>query len=119
MSTRAAIIIKDETNSIRLYHHHDGYVSGVGFDLLERYRKKLDDTAMCLDIEEIANELVKDSSDEYEIAACLHGDEEYLYTIDIQNREITVQQGFCDDNGEFKVDQAYTYDEIKTRWEEA
>ena len=33
MSTRSEILIKGKNgNSIKLYHHHDGYIEGVGFD---------------------------------------------------------------------------------------
>ena len=44
MSTRSVIRIKEKqygkTNKLDLYHHHDGYIEGVGFDLMRRFYDK-------------------------------------------------------------------------------
>lgn len=117
MSTRSEIIIKDEKYTNRLYHHHDGYISGVGFDLLNRYAEKLDNPEIYLDIDDIATELVKDASDEYEISAYPHGDIEYSYTIDLTKREITAKSGYVNDDGEFQTEHEYSYQYIKEQRE--
>lgn len=79
MSTRANIILYDRWGSapIYLYHHHDGFFEGVGRDLVKRLDgRKSGWCASC-----IANELVKDCEDEYEITVGVHGDVEYIYKI--------------------------------------
>lgn len=83
MSTRCNIIIKSETDypDIILYHHHDGYPQGVGYDLYCRLNS-ITGTWYATDI---ANNLVKEADDEYEITCDIHGDIEYLYTIDCKN----------------------------------
>ena len=44
MSTRCVIRIKEKqygkVNKLDLYHHHDGYIEGVGFDLMRRFYDK-------------------------------------------------------------------------------
>ena len=85
MSTRCNIIIKDRRDRIILYHHHDGYPSGVGSDL-----KKFLATFQDWQIRQhghwkITNDLVKNNAglndDEYEISPRLHGDIDYCYVI--------------------------------------
>ena len=34
--------------------------------------------------------MVKDANDEYEVTSCIHGDIEYLYTIDTKKKTITM-----------------------------
>lgn len=114
MSTRATIIIRqkdvdDESkyNEIRLYHHSDGYPDGIGADLKD-YLKNHNDCAdpkfgVIWDGEIIATELVRgkcmtneytDGSGRtfpdmgYECALCQHGDEEFGYIIDCDERTI-------------------------------
>ena len=97
MSTRACIRIKERISEgsskkdceIILYHHHDGYPSGVGSDL-KRYIAEEVSTWTFWNPEAIATDLVrgiiKDSDGEpdlsYEVAICEHGDCEYGYVID-------------------------------------
>ena len=103
MSTRAnAVIKKTEKNGYvsyaHLYHHHDGYCSGVGKDLSEymaeigvmpdeEKKKVLEDPVS------LAKWLSHDDRhDEYEYEGTsvnLHGDIEYLYVIDLTNKTIT------------------------------
>lgn len=84
MSTRAHIRIKDGRDLFLLYHHHDGYPEGIGVDLKKFLSAK---NYWCGDC--IANELVKSKDDdEYEITSCLHGDEEYIYVIDCNNKTL-------------------------------
>lgn len=87
MSTRCNIIVKSEYEEwpdIILYHHHDGYPSGVGYDLFSRLQK-INGSWFS---DDIANLLVKDTKDEYEITVAIHGDIEYLYTIDCKNKTL-------------------------------
>lgn len=99
MSTRCNIVLKTGRRffkDIYLYHHHDGYPEGVGADLVER----LKDHFTGLRVEDIANKLVKDLDDEYEITTCLHGDIEYLYVIDEEDKSLyykPVDFGWDDD----------------------
>lgn len=85
MSTRCNIIVKRKGyQDIILYHHHDGYPSGVGYDLYSRLEQIEGHWYEC----DIANSLVKDLDDEYEITSCIHGDIDYLYTIDCDKEEL-------------------------------
>ena len=99
MSTRCNIVLKTGRRffkDIYLYHHHDGYPEGVGADLVNR----LKDHFTGATVEDIANKLVKDLDDEYEITTCLHGDIEYLYVIDEEDKSLyykPVDFGWDDD----------------------
>lgn len=120
MSTRSEIIIKSHGKSVKLYHHHDGYISGVGFDLLERFGKKLDDPKYFISGSDMANILVKDADDEYEITLGNHTDIEYQYTIDIDARTITAVAGdWWEDYEKPEIYKRYTYADIKKKYEEA
>lgn len=89
MSTRCNIVIKHKGyNDIILYHHHDGYPQGVGYDLHSRLKK----IEGCWYETDIANGLVKDAEDEYEITSCIHGDIDYLYTIDCNTKTLKCNQ---------------------------
>ena len=77
MSTRCNILIRGYKHTFTLYHHHDGYPEGVGADL----KRRMAGTSFRAD--GFANLLVKDQEDEYEIAASLSNDIEYLYTVDL------------------------------------
>ena len=86
MSTRATIKITEKKDTIRIYHHHDGYPEGVGHDL----KKYLGNIRYGWDAFHIANDLIKlEDDDEYELTPCIHGDEEYLYLIDCDKKELT------------------------------
>lgn len=84
MSTRCNIILNGyaRDKKIYLYHHHDGYPSGVGADLAEFLKQRGCKKDGRWDEELIATALVKKQDDEYECSAGLHGDIEYLYVID-------------------------------------
>ena len=65
MSTRCNIIIKDRRDKIILYHHHDGYPSGVGSDL-KKYLATFQDWQIRQHGRwKIANDLVKNKLGEY------------------------------------------------------
>ena len=88
MSTRCCVQVKQtfgeaqdadkEVRSVMLYHHHDGYPQGVGYDLWRRLIKYTGSW----DIDWLVNHLIKDPEDEYEYTAFNHTDIEYLYVID-------------------------------------
>ena len=87
MSTRCNIVIKatDLDNGLRnewakviLYHHHDGYPEWIGKRLTE-FIDEFNGDGM----DDFVNKLLKDKNDTgYEYTHTLHGDIEYLYTID-------------------------------------
>lgn len=87
MSTRSNIVLKSKSETIYLYHHHDGYPSGVGVDLMNRFYDLMKSGRM-FDIYNISNELTKDEDDEYELTNGLHGDIEYVYEIDVVENTI-------------------------------
>jgi len=95
MSTRATILIKSEKKkeSVRIYHHCDGYPEGIGSDM-----KDFLETICYWDVYEIANDLIKGRcgilvgnrrDDGYELTSCQHGDEEYAYLIDCDTKTLT------------------------------
>lgn len=87
MSTRANIILEEMGNHLWLYHHSDGYPSYLGEYLMKfMATKHKKDYA---DIYDIANELFKLSEDSgFELTSQRHGDIEYLYIINIENKTI-------------------------------
>lgn len=90
MSTRASIRINAKGEKpICLYHHCDGYPDGVGSEL-KTFVKEYNG---CWDPYFVATTIIKGayhSLDEtYELTPCIHGDEEYLYVIDCDEKTIT------------------------------
>lgn len=89
MSTRCNIIVKSKSEEVILYHHHDGYPEGVGVALLNKVTPLLKDNRYYNDVEDIVNALIKDKDDdEYEYTSALHGDIEYIYEIDVDQKTI-------------------------------
>ena len=99
MSTRANIRITDGEDQILLYHHCDGYPEGVGAELKEFLKDK-----RYWDAERIASGLatMKDRWNQYpyECAICLHGDEEYVYVIDCDQKTLTCYKHGWDESYE-------------------
>ena len=91
MSTRCNIIVKDKYDKFWLYHHCDGYPEGVGADLVKRFQGLFEKDEKYF-AEDICNELIKDSSDNYELTGGEHGDIEYLYTLDLERKELYYRQ---------------------------
>lgn len=87
MSTRSTITIKGNYATLKLYHHCDGYPEGVGFDLMNRFYKKFQNE-IYPDFNDVCNNLVKDTNDEYEITEYNHVDREYEYEIDTEAKTI-------------------------------
>ena len=90
MSTRCVIRIKrGSVGSVDIYHHCDGYPSGVGVWLLDTIERWFvgRPAGHVLDSEIPANRLVKNedeklNDDGYEITLAKHVDLEYFYEID-------------------------------------
>lgn len=91
MSTRATILILEKNEpDVHIYHHCDGYPEGVGSDL-KHYLNSLKHNWRAHDI---AAALIDGSAIEndrcgYEPTSCQHGDEEYAYLIDCDNKTLT------------------------------
>ena len=92
MSTRCNLLIRHQGIQVCLYHHHDGYPEGVGAELCEiffdRFTKK-DSAPFYLD--GVVNSLIKNYQG-YEWSSALHGDIEYLYTVDLERRTIICEE---------------------------
>lgn len=86
MSTRCHVIVEKGNNKTYLYHHCDGYPEGVGAELKDFIIHA--NTKVFSTIEEFCNNLI-DYSDEYRIDAYCHGDEEYIYTINLDSNQLT------------------------------
>lgn len=84
MATRATILIKRNEEQYHIYHHYDGDPEGIGRDL-KAYLKECSYWFPA----DIANDLVKGrvaNDDGYKITMCQHGDEDYAYLIDCNEK---------------------------------
>lgn len=86
MSTRSVVIIKNKDKEVWLYHHYDGYPEGVGMDLM--YRSNSNKFTNNWVETDIANLLIKDKDECYEITNSYHKDIEYLYIVDCEDKQI-------------------------------
>ena len=80
MSTRANVILKKGNRKIYLYRHCDGYPSGLGKELKECINKD--------PIETIFN-IFENTG--VELTNGIHGDIEYLYTVDLDDLTINCE----------------------------
>ena len=80
MSTRCHIIVKENNKETFIYHHHDGYPSGVGAEL-EGLLAKCEHAN---DFNDLAHR-IELLGGEYEIDGGIHGDEDFIYTIIVNN----------------------------------
>ena len=142
MSTRANVIIKDESDKLYFYRHSDGCPEGtmpslniflnwikegkignnisqsagwliilgaIEYNTIPKYKIEKTKYSSYGDIESIR----KGESDgmswkvgAYEPTTCIHGDIEYLYTIDLIKKEIEVKERVYNDDytkSEFKL----------------
>lgn len=84
MSTRCQVRIKYDGFAVNLYHHCDGYFSGVGADLRERVVQALENGWSPF---RFLAQLLEDR--EYETTDAPHGDIEYFYMLDFDKGEFT------------------------------
>ena len=82
MSTRCNLLVESGETKLFIYHHHDGYLEGVGRDLLDRLKKLLaSDVGKWARAHEFVTGLLSDKNEEYEVTVGWHGDIEYSYRI--------------------------------------
>ena len=122
MSTRSEILVKCSFGQCKLYHHHDGYIEGVGFDLFQRFFSTKEEGFNrkygTPHIDDIVNTLVKDAKDEYEVTVAKHTDIEYFYEIDVDKKTLTEWQAHYhydkkENQSILKKDVKYSFDDIK------
>ena len=94
MSTRANIVIKQGARKTYLYHHHDGYMEGLG-QALKKYVEGHDVS----DPGRTARSLLRgdarvydDGHNEMERTNGIHADAEYVYTIDSDRGTLSVKR---------------------------
>ena len=90
MATRSNIVIKSGKKKTYLYHHWDGYPEGVGEDLknyLQNRNKEMNGEEITKELLDGIEGKLGDEKDEgkdkaYKKTDGIHGDVEYIYTID-------------------------------------
>lgn len=92
MSTRTNIKIVGGIGSILLYKHHDGYPSNM-IPFLTKWMKESK-----YSVEHVVMEMITNT--ECRPAACLHGDIEYYYEMDLEAQEIRSFKVSSDENFE-------------------
>ena len=110
MSTRANIVIKNESNDgksltsvkyVQVYHHFDGYPTGVGEEIRELlYKHFVEEQSKDMSVDSLYKMFIETNTDEMYPGYCLdiatndiwdvrlHGDIEYLYVIDIDEESV-------------------------------
>jgi len=105
MSTRANIIIKDGNEKLWFYRHSDGYPEGT-LPTLNKFLNLIKEGKIRDNISQAAGWLILIGHEEYgsknplydwkvgayEPTIGRHGDIEYLYTIDLEKKEIKVEE---------------------------
>ena len=89
MSTRSNVLIRSQGQQVVLYHHWDGYPKGFGKELCEVLLPEFQREPKYILIEDVVNKLIMRHSCEW--TTNLHGDIEYLYTVDLDRRTITCE----------------------------
>ena len=88
MATRSNVVItNNKGEKFYLYHHYDGYPSGVGAKLNKVFKR----SSNFRSANECAN-FINTIDHSYEHTANLHNDIEYLYTINIDTNTIQCQK---------------------------
>jgi len=80
MSTRCHIIVKNNNRETFIYHHCDGYPSGVGAELEELLSECERDNNFNNLVDKIT-----DIDGGYVVDGGIHGDEDFIYTITLNN----------------------------------
>lgn len=104
MSTRANILIKDKYDELWFYRHHDGYPDGV-LPVIYKYIKLVMDGKLRDNVGQSAGWLIIFGNQEYQIdnenitdwkvgaiepTTQQHGDIDYLYTINLDERTFEI-----------------------------
>lgn len=98
MSTRSIIRIIDKNGTNDLFHHYDGYPSGVGAQLMY-YVYPLIQRRNCYGWKDIFTILNK-FDDDYRIATGVHPDIEFMYIINLKTKQIECFGGHYREDGE-------------------
>lgn len=89
MSTRAHIEVRQGKKKNYIYHHCDGYPSGVGMELKDELEKKhFFDKDKQFGIRKTTN-MICNIDSQYRVDSGFHGDEDYYYVVDCDNRTLT------------------------------
>lgn len=89
MATRCQVFIKKNNSVVNIYHHFDGYYEGVGGDIVKNLGKRgINDTDTTHDIAKFLKSFDDGYMIEGEHSTITHYDIEYLYIIDLNNKEI-------------------------------
>lgn len=89
MSTRSHIEVREGKEKNYIYHHCDGYPSGVGMELKDALEDNhFFDKDEQFDIVKVTD-MICDIDPQYEPDEGFHGDEEYYYVVDCDNRTLT------------------------------
>ena len=110
MSTRANIVVKSDRDKLIFYRHSDGYPEGT-MPLLVEFMEKVKSGEIRDNVSQSAGWLIElgrremmecfsDKIPQYykwkvgfiEPTTCIHGDIEYLYTIDLDKKTIKLKQ---------------------------
>jgi len=96
MSTRCHIVIKEKGfGNVYIYHHCDGDPGGVGSEIvwaLAGYQKYTKEFDLKWSIKGVSEEILR-LDDEYKEDYEIHGDEDYIYEIDCDNRTVKCYAG--------------------------
>lgn len=103
MSTRVHIRVKNKYGHIKLYCHCDGYPSGLG-----RVLKKYLESLTIWEAYHIATDLIKGENIDDDFfflhnirpTTCLHGDEAYIYVIDVEKKTLVCYEHNMDETFE-------------------
>jgi hypothetical protein len=94
MSTRCHVVVRNGKNENKekwnyIYHHCDGYPSGVGKELSDILTEIQGNGVSRKNFNaNFITENILNYSDEYESDNSIHGDEEYIYLIDVETKHI-------------------------------
>tara|TARA_Y100000385_G_C13009257_1_gene600898 strand:- start:584 stop:976 length:393 start_codon:yes stop_codon:yes gene_type:complete len=88
MSTRANILIKCGENQIWLYRHFDGYLSETGYNLASILANSKSFNGFLYELlnQKYEPNIHRQSQKVYEFTSGMHGDIEYLYTLEFSNK---------------------------------
>lgn len=93
MATRSNIIVSGLDGVEILYHHWDGYPEVVGKELYDFYLDyvKRHNEETDFSVKNFVKEL-NEKDESYELNSSIHGDIEYLYTLDLSTNQFVFQK---------------------------